>query len=233
VDLDAEHRLVVAGERNRTMLRAKSLIRKAAVKDAQVTDTAWLDHRARGAAQGALKTHGGLEVLLDLERPAPLSDGDAVKLEDGRVIRVRAAPERLLEVKAENPLRLLRFAWHIGQEHVPAEFQADTIFVEAASGVAELARGQGCSVAEVTRPFQPERAIAHACEHHDHGHHHGHEHDHHGHEHDHHGHGHGHGGHEHHDHAHGEHCGHDHRGHDHNGPGHEAHVHEHGHGHGR
>jgi urease accessory protein len=210
------------------MLRAKNLIRKAAVKDAHVTDTAWLDHRARGTAQGTLKTHGGLEVTLDLERPAPLGDGDALKLEDGRVVRVRAAPERLLEVKAENPLRLLRFAWHIGQDHVPAEFQAEAIFVEANGGLAELARGQGCVVADVTRPFQPERAIAHACEHHDHGHH-GHGHEHHGHEHhghDHHGHQHGH---DHHDHAHGEPCGHDHHAHD-----HEAHAHDHeGHGHGR
>jgi urease accessory protein len=222
--LDAQHWFVVGV----TMLRATSLIRKAAVKDGQVTDTAWLDHRARGGAQGALRTHAGLEIQLELERAAPLGDGDAVKLEDGRLVRIRAAPERLLEVRAENPLRLLRFAWHIGQEHVPAEFKADAIYVEANGGVAELARGQGCVVADVTRPFQPERVIEHSCEHHDHDHHHGHDH--------HHDHGHDHGEHEHDRRgAHGEHGGHDHHGHNHGhdhdehcGHGHHAKAHAHG-----
>ncbi len=161
------------------MLRATSIIRKAAVKEDRVADTAWLDYRER-LINGPVKSHGGIEFELDLG-PAPnLHDGDAVKLEDGRLIQVRAAPERLLEIKAENPLRLMRFAWQLGQRHVPAELKVDAIYVENDRALAELARGQGCSVAEVTRPFHPEHAAEHTCEHHDHHghHHHGHSHDH-------------------------------------------------------
>jgi urease accessory protein len=154
------------------MLRATAIVRKPAVKDDRIADTAWLDHRVRGSRGVAVKAHGGLDFTLDLERAGVLNDGDAVTLEDGRLVQVRAAAQRLLEVRAENPLRLLRFAWQLGQRHAAAELKADTIYVEHDPALAELARGQGCSVTEVTRPFQPERAEEHACEHHDHGHHH-------------------------------------------------------------
>jgi urease accessory protein len=177
------------------MLRAVSVIRKPAVKQDRVADTAWLDHHARQSG-GNIRSHGGLEFALALERAA-LHDGDAVTLDDGRLIQVRAAPERLVEIKAGNPARLMRFAWHLGQRHAEAEITPDAIYVEDDPALVELARGQGCSVTPVTRPFHPERADEHVCEHHDHGHghHHGHSPEHH---HDHnHPHDHAHAGHEH------------------------------------
>jgi urease accessory protein len=76
----------------------------------------------------------------------------------------------LLEIKAENPLRLLRVAWHIGNRHTPAEIAADAIYIEEDHVLAEMVRGQGCSVTQVTRPFRPERGA------YDHGHAHGHAH---------------------------------------------------------
>jgi urease accessory protein len=188
------------------MLRASTLVRKPAVKEDRVADTAWLDHKARSSAKAAVKGHGGLEVQLDLDRAAVLNDGDAVKLEDGRLVQVRAAPEPLIEVRAENPLRLLRFAWHLGQRHAPAEIKPEAIFLLDDPVLAELARGQGCSVMPLMRPFNPERTEDHACEHHGHGHkshHHGHPHDHDAHDHDHAG------------HQHGPECGHDHGHHEH------------------
>jgi urease accessory protein len=176
------------------MLRATAIVRKPAVRTDRLADTAWLDHQARKSNGTAVTSHNGLEFSLDLDRAAVLNDGDAVKLDDGRLVQVRAAPERLLEITAENPLRLLRLAWALGGAHAPVEIAADTLYVQEDPALAELARGQGCRVAPVTRPFHPERADAHACEHHDHGHGaHGHDY-HHGH---HHAHDHGHAGHEH------------------------------------
>jgi urease accessory protein len=186
------------------MLRATALVRKPAVKEDLVADTAWLDHKTRAAARAAVRGHGGLEVQLELDKAAVLNDGDAVKLEDGRLVQVRAAPEPLLEIRAENPLRLLRFAWHLGQRHTPAEFKPEAIYFQDDPVLAELARGQGCSATPVMRPFNPERADDHACEHHDHGHG-GHHHDHHTHDHD----------HDHATHQHGPDCGHGHGHHEH------------------
>lgn len=232
------------------MLRATSVVRKAAVRQDRVVDTLTLDHDDRNRRRLALKADSGLDVLLDLEKATALGDGDAVKLEDGRLVLVKAAPQSLLEIKAENPLRLMRVAWHIGNRHTPAEITAEAIYIENDHVLAEMVRGQGCAMQAVMRPFQPERGAydhdhancdhpSHAHGHHDHGHHdhhHDHDHAHHGHDHATHAHGHAeahaHGdkGHAHaeaHAHAHGDACGcgHDHAHHDH------AH-HDHGHKHG-
>ncbi|KPF72528.1 urease accessory protein UreE [Bosea sp. AAP35] len=220
------------------MLRATSVVRKAAVRQDRVVDTLTLDHDDRNRRRLALKADGGLGILLDLDKATAIGDGDAVKLEDGRLVLVKAAPQSLLEIRAENPLRLMRVAWHIGNRHTPAEITADAIYIENDHVLAEMVRGQGCAMSAVMRPFQPERgAYDHDhsnCDHPSHDHrHHGHDHDHHGHDHAAHAHGHAeahahddkgraHSHAEQHSHAHGDACG---CGHDH------AH-HDHGHKHG-
>jgi urease accessory protein len=181
------------------MIRATSIVRKAAVRADRVADTVTLDHEGRQRRRIALKGEGGLDFLLDLEKATALNDGDAVKLEDGRLVQVKAAAQPLLEIRAENPLRLMRIAWHIGNRHTAAEVTAEAIYIEDDHVLAEMVRGQGGTATPVTRPFQPERgAYDHDCGH-DHGAH-AHDHDHgahaHGHEHHHHDHG-------HHDHDHG------------------------------
>jgi len=200
------------------MLRATAVVRKPAVKADRVVDTVVLDHEGRHRRRLSLTGAAGLAFLMDLEKATVLNHGDALKLEDGRLVGVVAAPQRLLEVRAENPLRLLRVAWHIGNRHTPAEITADAIYIEEDHVLAEMVRGQGCSVVAVERPFQPEKG---AYDQGGHGHHHGHGH----HDHDHHDHG--HGAHDHHaaGHVHGPDCGHDHGDHAHHDHAH----HDHGH----
>jgi urease accessory protein len=147
-----------------------------------------------------------------------VDDGDALKLEDGSLVVVRAAPEKLLEITAENPLRLMTIAWHIGNRHTPAEITADAIYIADDHVLAEMIRGQGCAAKSVMRAFRPQKGAYHdhsTCDHPDHDHGHGHKaHDHHDHDHDHEHAHHDHGGHEHKEHVHGPGCGHDHS-HDH------------------
>lgn len=205
------------------MQTASSITRKAAVKAEKIVDSVSLDHEGRHRRRIVLKGEKGLEFLLDLDKAAVLNDGDAVKLEDGSLVLIKAAPQTLLEVRAENPLRLLKTAWHIGNRHTPCEITADALYLEDYHVLAEMIRGLGCSTSIVSRPFQPERG---AYDDHGHAHgHHGHSHDHHDHKHDH-SHSHSHGHHEAHGHqdthVHNENCDHDH-GHDH---GH-SHSHKH------
>jgi urease accessory protein len=150
------------------MIRATSIVRKLAVKPERVSDSVTLDHEHRLRRRIRLTSDGDLEFLLDLDKASGFDDGDALKLQDGRLILVKAAPQKLLEIKAENPLRLLRIAWHIGNRHTPAEITANAIYIEEDHVLAEMVRGQGCSVTHVTRPFRPERGA------YDHGHAHAH-----------------------------------------------------------
>ena len=207
------------------MQRSKSVLRKPAVKIERVIDQVTLDHDGRHKRRVVLTGEKGMSFLLDLEKATILNDGDALKLDDGGLVLVKAAAEALLEIKADNPLRLLKMAWHIGNRHTPAEITADAIYIQDDHVLAEMVRGQGCQIAHVSRPFQPEAgAYAHDHGAHDHG---AHAHDDacgcwhdHGHENSHsHSHGHAHS----HDHAHD----HDHK-HDHDHDHHHGHAHKHG-----
>jgi urease accessory protein len=178
-------------------IRASSITRSLAVRADRVVDAVTLDHEDRYRRRAVLTCDGGLEVLLDLDKPARIEDGDALKLEDGRLVRVIAAAERLMEVTSDNPARLLRAAWHLGNRHTPAEIGAEAIYFPEDHVLVEMLRGLGLTAKPVMRPFRPERgAYDHAG--HDHG-----SHDHSGHDHGSHDHGshrHGHADHDHHDH---------------------------------
>ncbi|MCU0884836.1 MAG: urease accessory protein UreE [Beijerinckiaceae bacterium] len=219
------------------MQRATSIVRKPAVKADKVIDTVVLAHEDRMRRRAVLKTLQGSEILLDLDKAGVLSEGDALKMDDGGLVLVKAAAQDLIEVRAENPLRLMRVAWHIGNRHTPAEITADALYIEDDHVLAEMIRGQGCSTTKVSRPFKPERgAYDHAG--HDHGHAHDHHHDHeHGHHHDHHAKAHVNPPHGQPGHVHGPDCNHDHS-HDHThdvlqvGSHDHKHDHDHKHHHG-
>jgi urease accessory protein len=185
------------------MNRAALIVRKLAVKAGDVTDTITLDHQDRHRRRMTMKADGGLEFLLDLGAAAILEDGDALKLDDGRLVKVAAKPEDLIEITAENPLRLMKLAWHLGNRHVPAELTKDALYIAPDHVLVEMVRGLGAKAEPVKRPFRPERGAYHehdAAPNHDHAAH--------GHDHQKHDHAHDHG----HDHAHGDACG---CGHDH------------------
>jgi urease accessory protein len=143
-------------------------------------------HRRRVAMKG---THG-LDFLLDLPEAVALRGGDALVLEDGRMIEVVAAPEPLLEIRGSDPLHMSRIAWHLGNRHLPTQILARAVRIRRDHVIAEMAAGLGARVIEIEAPFDPEggaygEAGAHAYEGHGHSHTHGHAHDHeHGHDHE-------------------------------------------------
>lgn len=204
------------------MIRATAIVRRPAVKEERVVDIVVLDHQARHRRRIVMTGQKGTQFLLDLEKATVLDHGDAVRLEDDRLVRVEAAPEKLIEVRTTSPLRLLKAAWHLGNRHVPAEITEEAIYFAEDHVLLEMVRGLGAIATSVERPFRPEKGAYEAAEAHGQG---GHGHGGHGHgAHDHAHHDHAH--HAHHDHAHGDDCGcgHDHS-HDH------AHAHSHAHAH--
>jgi urease accessory protein len=135
--------------------------------------------------------------LLDLPAATELRGGDALVLEDGRLIEVVAAPEPLLEIRCADPLHLARVAWHLGNRHLPTQLLKNRLRIRRDHVIAEMAAKLGAKVVEIEAPFDPEGGAYAAPadadnhrEHDDHGHdhrghdHHGHSHDH-GHDHDH------------------------------------------------
>ena len=157
------------------MIRATAIVRRPAVKAERVADSLVLDHEARLRRRVALKGEGGLEFLLDLERANVIEDGDAVKLEDGRLVQIKAAPEKLIAITTDNPLRLVKVAWHLGNRHVATEITNDTLYIAHDHVLLEMVRGLGATATPVERPFRPERGAYAGHDHgpdcgHDHGH---------------------------------------------------------------
>jgi urease accessory protein len=159
-------------------------------------DSVVLDFDDRQRRRISLTGTHGLTFLLDLPEVAGLHGGDALVLEDGRLVEVVAAAEPLLEIRCADPLHLARVAWHLGNRHLPTQIMPKAIRIRRDHVIADMAKGLGTKVIEIEAPFDSEGgAYAHVAG----GHHHHHDgHDHHGHDHDHaHDHEHGHSHHRH------------------------------------
>jgi len=174
------------------MLRASTVI-AAGAWTGEPADSIVLDYDGRHRRRVTMKGVRGLEFLLDLDEAVLLRTGDGLKLEDGRIVEVLAAPEPLVEIRASEPAALVRIAWHLGNRHLPTELTRRALRIRRDPVIEEMARGLGAAVLAIEAPFNPEGG-AYAKGGHDH-------HDHHDHDHDH---DHGHAGHGHdHHHAHG------------------------------
>jgi urease accessory protein len=110
---------------------------------------------------------GGEEIGLFLERGTILRDGDCLQADDGRVVRVCAAAEDLLEVRCADPDSLARAAYHLGNRHTPVEVGAGWLRLAADDVLAGMLRGLGATVVPIRAPFEPEPG-AYAAGHHAH-----------------------------------------------------------------
>jgi len=160
------------------MLRATEIV-LAGLWGTRPADVVRLDYDRRTRRRIALKGSGGLEFLLDLAKAQVLRAGDGIRLEDGRIVAVEAAPERLLEIVCNDERALARIAWHLGNRHLAAEIGARVIHIRDDHVIADMARGLGAEVKLVERPFNPEGGAYGQGVVHGHSHGHGHDHHHH------------------------------------------------------
>jgi urease accessory protein len=98
----------------------------------------------------------GEEVVLRTERGATLRGGEYLKGEDGRVVRVIAAPEKVMHVTCANPFELTRAAYHLGNRHVPVEIGDGCLRIAADHVLGDMLLGLGAGVRELEAPFEPE-----------------------------------------------------------------------------
>jgi urease accessory protein len=169
-------------------------------------DTVVLDFDDRHRRRMMMTGTRGLEFLLDLEHAVALRGGDALVLDDDRLVEVVAAAEPLVAIRCNDPQHLVRVAWHLGNRHLPTQITARGLRIRRDHVIEAMVKGLGARIIEIEAPFDPEggayagggHAHAPASEAPDHA----------GHDHSSHAHGgdHPHDDHHHHD----EHCDHDH-----------------------
>jgi len=115
-----------------------------------------LDFDARHRRRIRLTTDQGEDVLLDLPETIAMADGDALQLEDGRFLKVKAAAELIVEVRHKDPNQLLRLAWHLGNRHLQTEIRDQAFRIRPDHVIEEMLHRSGAELLKLQATFQPE-----------------------------------------------------------------------------
>ena len=115
-----------------------------------------LDFDRRHRRRILLRTESGHDLMLDLPHVTRLRHGDGLVREDGAIVCVVAAPEKLLEIHAHDDAELIRIAWHLGNRHLPVQLLGDRIRIRHDHVIAEMVERLGGHVDPVEEPFDPE-----------------------------------------------------------------------------
>jgi urease accessory protein len=138
------------------MRRAIAVATQGTWPAAAATASATLSHNDRHRRRLRLQTDGGEPFLLDLPRPARLTDGDGLRLDDGSYVLVRAAAEDCALVRCADAAAMTRIAWHLGNRHLPVQILPDGLLIRADHVIVDMVRGLGAAVEPRRCAFDPE-----------------------------------------------------------------------------
>lgn len=134
----------------------------------KAAETCNLNYEQRFLRRKVVETESGRRFTVNLSQTTSLEDGDALELDDGTLVEVKAAPEPLLRVTGPD---LARLAWHIGNRHTPCQINSDHLLIQRDPVIAHMLTHLGATVEEIIAPFTPEGgAYGHGRTHsHEHG----------------------------------------------------------------
>jgi len=98
----------------------------------------------------------GEDVGLMLERGTVLRGGDLLEAQDGRIVRVVAAPEQVSTVTVHGSGSLARAAYHLGNRHVALQVGDAWLRYLHDHVLDDMVRGLGFHVTIELAPFEPE-----------------------------------------------------------------------------
>ena len=138
------------------MIKGNKIILCKLSKGLASSDSVTLNYDNRYRRRIAMKTDGGKDFLLDLAKTTELRSGDLIELEDGRFIEVKAASEKLMKATSDEPLLILKAAWHIGNRHLSCEFQMDNLILRFDHVIFKMLEKLGLTLEVINQPFNPE-----------------------------------------------------------------------------
>ena len=148
---------------NPTMLTVNKLIpgsRGLAPVLQKRATTVELDWDVRQKSRFDITDSAGRALGVFLPRGTSVRGGDALVVEDGSLVVVKAAAQAVLVVRHcpehGSPFDLLRAAYHLGNRHVQLELQADHLKLEPDHVLADMLRAMHLIVSEETAAFEPE-----------------------------------------------------------------------------
>jgi urease accessory protein len=161
------------------MLTLHTRIDRASASGIVVDGTLILPYELREKSRLRATLDSGEEVALFMQRGSVLRDGDLLRGDDGRVVRIGAAPEATCRVECPDAATLLRCAFHLGNRHTQVQIagsgERPFMRIRQDSVLKEMLQGVGAIVTDEQAPFEPESgAYGDAGGGHSHGHGHSH-----------------------------------------------------------
>ena len=138
------------------MQRAVAVHPRGQWPEAAAVDAVTLVYLDRHRRRIRLLADSGTAFLLDLPRAQHLADGDGLELDSGGYVRVRAAPEPVIEIAAPDRASLLRIAWHLGNRHLPLQVVGERLRIREDHVIAEMVSVLGGQITRREAAFDPE-----------------------------------------------------------------------------
>jgi urease accessory protein len=130
------------------------------------SDAVALDLEGRRRRRHVVRTRCGEEVLIDLAEAPSLKAGQGLRLEDGAVLEVEALPEPVVEIRGSD---LVKFAWHLGNRHLPTEIRENALRIRPDHVVEAMLEGLGAELHHIEAAFEPESGAYGQHQHHHYG----------------------------------------------------------------
>lgn len=106
------------------------------------------------------KLVSGEDVAVFTVRGTVLRNGDLLKGDDGRVVKIIAAKEPTYRIDCKTPRDMLRCAFHLGNRHTQTQVDGGrstgTLRIRRDTVLKEMLEGLGATVTEEDAPFDPE-----------------------------------------------------------------------------
>lgn len=160
------------------MLKIEKILKKQYLTPCQAYLSLTLPHERRIISRQRVTLDDGSEAGLFLPRGSSLQHGDVLQSDQGELIRVQAAPEKVSTLYCDDPWLLARACYHLGNRHVPLQIMQGLIRYQHDHVLDEMLHGLGLHVVVEQAPFEPEAGAYGAGHLHSHGHDHAHSHDH-------------------------------------------------------
>ena len=124
--------------------------------DGSFQDEVHLVYAEREKSRYRTTTAAGQDIGWFLPRGIVLCDGDALVCGNKEIVLVRAASESLTEASSDDPLLLLRAAYHLGNRHVSLQIMPHSLRFPRDHVLEAMLEGLGLTVRAVDDAFTPE-----------------------------------------------------------------------------
>jgi len=137
-------------------------------RDAAADALLTLQFELRQRSRQRVCLDNGDEAALYLPRGTRLRHGDRLLSDEGLVVEVCAAEERVSTLRCDDPVMLARACYHLGNRHVALQVGPGWARYLHDHVLDDMVRGLGLEVDAELAPFEPEPGAYHGGHHHHH-----------------------------------------------------------------